>query len=127
MRKPAAVLVVSCYLLINLFLSLTNTLLTYFLGFSSLELEQLIMVNIGGIITAIPALLMLKGKDIGRVFYIFWGIFSLGYGIYNANGYPPALIGTVGPIILFVVCIVWLYQSPANEYFRASNRNKVQE
>ena len=71
MKRPAVVTVVSYYFLINLFIILTNILLNYFLGFTNLELESLIMMNIGVIVSAIPALLMLKGKNSGRILYIF--------------------------------------------------------
>ena len=55
MKRPAVVTVVSYYFLINLFMILTNILLNYFLGFTNLELESLIMMNIGVIVSAIPA------------------------------------------------------------------------
>ncbi|WP_455487574.1 hypothetical protein [Haemophilus sp.] len=127
MKRPAVVTVVSYYFLINLFMILTKILLNYFLGFTNLELESLIMMNIGVIVSAIPALLMLNGKNSGRILYIFFEIFAIGYSVYNANGYPPALIGRVAPIILFIVSIILLYQPAANEYFNTSKSGEVQK
>ena len=127
MKRPTVVIVVSSYLVIEVFLALTNTITNYLLGFMNTELSHFILMNIVVILNIIPAFLMFKAKNIGRVLYIWGHIFSFGSAIYNLKESPQALIVMVGPIILFVFFMILLYQPAVNEYFKALKANEIQK
>lgn len=128
MERPVVVSVISWYLIISTLLSSANSILNIFLGFyDGRELLYIIVINIIVLLTTLPAILMLNGKNIGRILYVFLMIFSFGSSIYNSGSSTYFLLGLIAPFVLFIVFVILLYQPKVNDYFSASSVSKVKD
>lgn len=128
MERPVVVSVISWYLIISTLLSSANSILNIFLGFyDGRELLYIIVINIIVLLTTLPAILMLNGKNIGRILYVFLMIFSFGSSIYNSGSSTYFLFGLVAPFVLFIVFVILLYQPKVNDYFSGNSAKEIKD
>lgn len=127
MERPVVVSVISWYVIINTLLTAANIIVSAFSGFYEGEFIYHIVANVLVLLAALPAILMLNGKNIGRILYILLGMFSYGSLIYRFGNSPQFLIGLIAPISLFVIFIILLYQPKVNDYFSGGLTNKEKE
>jgi hypothetical protein len=68
----------------------------------------------GGLVSIITGIVILKGRNWGRLLYVIWNAVTLVVVLATA----PAKAGIVPGLLLFLVVAVVLFRPVANEYFR---------
>jgi len=67
----------------------------------------------GGLVSIVTGIVMLKGLNWGRLFYVIWNAVTLVIVLATA----PAKAGVVPGLLLFLVVAFVLFRPAANEYF----------
>lgn len=76
---------------------------------------QFAMMVIGTLVMLVAGVLMLKGRNAGRMAYVIWTALSMIVGLFTV----PALSMLIPGLLFFVVIVFFLFRSAGNAWFSA--------
>lgn len=127
--RPKSITIISWFLIIANLMAIASTVLNYdnpevvkVMELSSIPTAlQYVLMAVGIVITICSAVLMLKGKNVGRIIYVGWTIMSLAVGLFIS----PAKAMMIPGLVFFLIISFFLFRPRANEYFSSGQKELV--
>lgn len=123
MKRPLSITIISWFLIITSLLSIATTSMTWddpevvaLMELNTMPLPvQFAMIVIGTLVMLVAGVLMLKGRNAGRMAYVVWTALSMIVGLFTA----PALAMLIPGLLFFLVIVFFLFRSAGNAWFSA--------
>lgn len=123
--RPTSVTIISWYLIISSVLGLLSVVFTYnnpqvqeMMKTAAMPISwQYIMSFIGLAVLIFAAVMMLKGKHIGRLVYVIYTSISIVITFFNM----PTKAILIIPVVVFIIIVFFLFRPKVNAYFSSAD------
>lgn len=123
-KRPVSITIISWFLIITTIMSAVVAVISAgspdvvrMMALSMLPASiQYLLAGMGFLVTMLSGVLMLKGKVQGRTLYVAWMVLSVFIGVVTS----PARLMLVPGLVVFLICLVFLFGPGAREYFAST-------